>query len=393
MKIFFTNVRVLTPFTQLDKIVIVADGRIVAVCDHAEPDEDALVVDGRGLYLSPGFIDLHVHGGGGRSVMEGTDDAIIAMTNAHARRGTTSLLPTTLSMPIADTCAAARAVVRCIGDPRLEGTILGLHLEGPCLSMQQSGAQSPDALLVPAKTDLSPLMDFIPWLGMMGVAPELDGALALGDTLAAHGVVASIAHSDATYDEAVAATRHGFSDVTHLYSGCSTVVRQNAFRVAGVVEAGLERDELTVQAIADGCHLPPALLRLIYRCKGADGMYAITDGLEFSASDVMEGLAYTQQNGMSVLYEYGVMMMPDRLAFAGSVATMNRCVRTLREAGIPLPDAVRMATATPAARIGALVKGRVVPGYDADLILFDENIDVRFCMVKGKVLYGREFIR
>jgi N-acetylglucosamine-6-phosphate deacetylase len=236
-------------------------------------------------------------------------------------------------------------------------------------------------------------MDFLPHMRMMGIAPELPGASELAEKLSAAGVVVSIAHSDATYDDIKDAVRRGFSDVTHIYSGCSTVVRRDAFRVSGVVEAGLEMDELTVQAIADGRHLPPELLRLIYRAKGADGMYAITDALEFAASRIDEGAAYTQLNGMSVLYEDGVMKLPDRSAFAGSVATMSRAVNVLVGAGIALTDAVRMATGTPATRIGALHKGRVASGYDADLILFDDDINVRLCMVAGDIHFGREYIQ
>jgi N-acetylglucosamine-6-phosphate deacetylase len=343
------------------------------------------------MYLSPGFIDLHVHGGGGRSAMEGTAEAVIAMADAHLSYGTTSLLPTTYSMPIADIARAAQGIADAMRPGQCEANILGIHFEGPCLSAAQAGAQSKGDLLVPSRADLSPLLDFLPHIRMMGIAPELPGALALAETLSAAGVVVSIAHSDATFVEVEEAVKRGFSDVTHIYSGCSTVVRRSAFRISGVVEAGLTMNELTVQAIADGCHLPPELLRLIYRCKGADSMYAITDGLEFAASRIEEGAVYRQKSGMDVLYEDGVMKLPDRSAFAGSVATMSRTVNVLTRAGIPLRDAVRMATDTPAMRAGAIGKGRVAAGYDADLILFDDEINVKLIMVAGNIRYGREY--
>lgn len=386
MRTIWKNVRVLTPFVQRDAIVVVDGGRISAVCGHYDERNADQVMDGGGRYLAPGFIDLHVHGGGGRSVMEGSIEAIHAIGDAHAALGTTSLLPTTLSMPMAETCRAAQAVADAMRSGKCAANILGLHMEGPFLSPLQSGAQAPDTLLIPSQTDLSPFHPFLPILRMMGVAPELDGGLALGEWLAAHGVVASIAHSNATYEQAREAVAHGFSDVTHLYSGCSTVTRVNAYRIAGVVEAGLECEGLTVQAISDGKHLPDSLLRLIYRCKGPDGMYAITDGLEFSAFDAREGERYTQQNGVECLCEDGVMKLPDRTAFAGSICTMRHAVYTLRNAGIPLMDAVRMATDTPARRIGALGKGQIAVGYDADLVLFDEDIGVKACMVDGKLI-------
>ncbi len=386
MDILFINARICTPFELREGAVLVRGGRIEGIFDHVEAPEGARVIDAGGKILAPGYIDLHVHGGGGRSVMEGEPEAVLAMANAHALHGTTAILPTTLSMPLPDMARAADAVSRAMEDEGCLSTILGVHQEGPCLSPAQGGAQSTDALLVPSRADLRALIEDCPRLRMMGVAPELEGALALGRRLFDLGVVASVAHSDADYDTVARAALSGFSDVTHLYSGCSGVVRRNAFRVAGVVEAGLEMESLTVQVISDGCHLPLPLLRLIYRCKGAEKMYAITDGLEFSASHQEEGVSYVQRNGQSCVYEDGVMKLPSRTAFAGSVATMSRQVRTLVKAGIPLCDAVRMATDTPARRVGAAKKGRVAAGYDADLVLLDEALRVTLCVARGKII-------
>ena len=387
MDVLFVNARVCTPFELRGAAVLTHAGRVEGLFDHIDPPAEVRVIDARGMILAPGYIDLHVHGGGGRSVMEGTAEAVAAMADAHARHGTTAILPTTLSMPLADMARAGRAVGEAMADGRCLSTILGVHQEGPCLSPAQGGAQAPDALLTPSKADLTALIEDCPHLRMMGVAPELDGALALGRRLFDRGVVASVAHSDADYDTVSRAALSGFSDVTHLYSGCSSVVRRNAFRVAGVVEAGLEMESLTTQVIADGCHLPLPLLRLVYRCKGPEKMYAVTDGLEFSASHQEEGVTYVQRNGQPCVYEDGVMKLPSRTAFAGSVATMSRLVRTLRQAGIPLCDAVRMATDTPARRIGAAKKGRVAAGYDADLLLLDDALKVKLVMAKGRIIF------
>ena len=386
MDVLFVNARVCTPFELRDGAVLVRGGRIEGVFDHVQPPDGVRVIDAKGMTLAPGYIDLHVHGGGGRSVMEGTAEAVIEMANAHALHGTTAILPTTLSMPLQAMARAGDAVGRAMADERCLSTILGVHQEGPCLSPAQGGAQSTDALLTPSKADLTALIEDCPHLRMMGVAPELEGALALGRRLNDLGVVASVAHSDADYDTVARAALSGFSDVTHLYSGCSSVVRKNAFRVAGVVEAGLEMDSFTVQVIADGCHLPLPLLRLIYRCKGPEKMYPVTDGLEFAASRQEEGVTYVQMNGQSCVYEDGVMKLPSRAAFAGSVATMSRLVRTLAKAGIPAREAIRMATDTPARRIGAARKGRVAAGYDADLLLLDDALNVRLVMAKGKII-------
>lgn len=187
-----------------------------------------------------------------------------------------------------------------------------------------------------------------------GAAPELPGAMALGETLQARGITASIAHSDADYHTCARALGHGYRDITHIYSGCSMLHRENGFRFGGGVEAGLLEDAFTVQVIADGCHLPPELLRLILKCKGADRISLITDALFAAGSDLPDGTVLRQANRMETILEDGVMKLPDRQAFAGSVATMDRLVRNMVQlAGAPLWDTVAMDTAPrPRSRLG-----------------------------------------
>ena len=224
----------------------------------------------------------------------------------------------------------------------------------------------------------------------MGAAPEIDGGMELGRQLQKRNILASVAHSDATDDDMVNAAKNGYSDITHIYSGCSSVIRRNGYRIAGIVEAGLLRDEFSVQVIADLKHLPVTLLQLIYKCKGADKISLITDGLEYAASSIKEGTIIKQDNGVEAIYEDGVMKLLDRQAFAGSAATCNQLVRNMvHHVGISLLDAVKMATQTPATLIGEEAhKGKIAIGYDADLILFDENIDVKMCMVQGRLQFN-----
>jgi N-acetylglucosamine-6-phosphate deacetylase len=385
MDTYICNARVVTPFVLHTGTVVVREGLIAGIHDHIDIPEDAHTIDAQGMYLTPGYIDIHVHGGGGRSVMEGTPDAVLAMCTAHARYGTTTLLPTTLAAPVPLLLGAIDAVRAAQGLAR-GFCIAGIHLEGPYLARAQRGAQSAEYLLLPDQQDPRILLDAWDGIRMMGAAPELPGALGLGRMLADRGIVASVAHSDATYDEVLEAAKCGFCDVTHLYSCCSSIIRKNGYRVPGVVEAGLLCEELTVQVIADLKHLPVPLLQLIYRIKGAGSMYLVTDGLESSASDLSEGTVYTQANGVQTIYEDGVMKQMDRQSFAGSVATMQGLVKNMYlHAGIPLCDAVRMATEVPARRIGlGNHKGSIAPGYDADLLLLDNTLNVRYCMAGGQ---------
>lgn len=388
MKIRIANVTLvrrhgLAPHAALD----IAGDRIRAVHLSPPPPDPAWpVYDAGGLYAAPGFIDLHLHGGGGVEFMNATPEEIRRGCLAHARHGTTALLPTTLAAPDAMTRRMIEAV-RAAQRMTTECSILGVHLEGPFLSPAQSGAQSPDALGVPERARWEALLDLWPaGIRIMGAAPELPGAMELGEALHQRGIVASIAHSDADYDTCVRAMEHGFSDVTHLYSGCSMVHRVQGYRHGGVVEAGLLEDGLTVQVIADGKHLPPELLRLIVKCKGADAIALITDALFAAGTDLPEGSTLRQANGMETILEDGVMKLPDRQAFAGSVATMDRLVRNMVQlAGVPLWDAVQMASGTPAARLGLQQrKGRLASGLDADLVLLDQALTVRRVMTMGR---------
>ena len=386
MKILIQNGPVITP-SRIIPIggVIVENGKIKEVLDHPITDSNMYVIDAKGKTISPGFVDIHVHGGGGFNFMDETPENINKISIAHSKHGTTSLLPTTLSAPINSICKTIDSI-RTAAGYKTGADILGVHLEGPFFSQEQRGAQPREYIICPTQENTEKLLDR--WVGgvkMMGAAPEIDGGFNLGLEITKRGIIASIAHSNCTFEDVERAIEFGYSDVTHIYSGCSIVHRVNAYRTAGLVEAGLYFDQLTVQVIADGKHLPSSLLRLIYKCKGADKIALISDGLQPSGDNAKEGAIYTQPNGEEFIIDDGVMKLIDRQSFAGSCATMNRLVRNMAEF-VPLLDAVKMATCTPANIIGARHKGRLSPGCDADIILFDENIDVSFVMVKGEIL-------
>ena len=386
--IYYKNAKVIFPDKIRDCIVVTDNGKIVDVCERFEEKKNDTVVDCKGLCLSPGFIDIHVHGGGNKSAMSENYTDIIEMAEAHLKYGTTSIAPTTLAAPVEQLKTVVSSIKKA-SETSKKANILGVHLEGPYISQQYKGAQSSENILNPTKDSPDDLLDMWNKILIMGAAPECDGVLELGEKLTKRGIVASIAHSAASYEHVETAVQHGFSDVTHIYNACSSCFKTGLFRNAGVVEAGLYMDELTTQTIADLRHLPAGLLKLIYKCKGDDKMYLITDGLEFSASDIKENTVYTQENGIDVIYEDRVMKLADRSALAGSAATLSDCVRNMYNCiGIPLYSAVKMASLTPATVCGYdNRKGKIQKGYDADLILFDDEINIKSVITNGNIIY------
>lgn len=386
--LFLKNAKVVFPDKIRDCVVVTDNGRIIDICNTFDSTENAAVIDCKGLYLSAGFVDIHVHGGGHKSAMSDNYTDIVKLAEAHLKYGTTSIVPTTLAAPVSKLKEAVLAVKKASEKSNV-ANILGVHLEGPYISQKYRGAQSPENILNVNENSPEELFELWDKILIMGAAPECDGVLSLGDKLKERGIVASVAHSAATFEQVEAAVQHGFSDVTHIYNACSSCFKTGLFRNAGVVEAGLYMNELTTQVIADLKHLPQGLLKLIYKCKGDSLMYLITDGLEFSAADIKENTVYTQENGVEVIYEDGVMKLADRSALAGSAVTLSDCVRNMHKCiGIPLYSAVKLATLTPAAVCGyGNKKGKIEKGFDADLIMFDGDINIKSVITNGNIIY------
>lgn len=345
-----------------------------------------------GRYLSPGFVELHSHGAGGSDFMDGTPEAFATACRTHLLHGTTTLLPTTLA-------ATREEILRSIDSFRaakeaLAGKSLhlhGLHMEGPYLSKAQCGAIDPAYIRPPQPEEYEYFLSY--GRGVIArwtLAVELDGAARFAERLLEEGILPSVGHSNATYAQVLDAFRHGVTHTTHLYSAMSTIVRRGGFRFSGVLESAFCIPEMTVEIIADGCHLPAELLEMVYRVKGADRVALTCDSMRCAGQDVQESVLGSLENGQRVIIEDDVAKLPDRSAFAGSIATDDRLIRVMyRSAGVPLYDAVRMMTETPASIIGiAGSKGSLAAGKDADLVCFDENIDVSGVMVGGIGLVG-----
>ncbi len=348
--------------------------------------EGTEIIDCEAKTMVPGFVETHSHGGGGYDVADGDDYCIIGAARAHLKHGTTTYIPTSASCPDKELFSfierfkdAKRAKDNV---PRMPG----LHLEGPYLSATQAGAQAPECLKIPTEEHVNRVFkaggeDII----RISAAPELPGAMRLGDICRDRGIVASIAHSDADYEIVKEAIKHGYNHVTHLYSGMSLLTRRKGFRVLGVVESAFLFDELNVELITDGKHLPPELLKLIFKIKPHDKISLITDSMR--GADMPEGPSYlgSRENGVKCIIKDGIACMPDFSGFAGSVATGDRLLRVaVQEAGVDLSDAVRMISLNPARlhhlddKIGSIRQGKA-----ADLVLVDENYKATDVWVGG----------
>jgi N-acetylglucosamine-6-phosphate deacetylase len=403
------NGRVLTPEGVIPRgTVVVRDGLIDAVVEgDAEMGgagaggeaavEGVKVIDAGGRYVAPGLIDIHVHGGGGHDFMDGTVEAFLGVAALHARYGTTAMLPTTLTCPIEKLFQILDVYPEAKRGNVAGAQFLGLHLEGPYLAMNQRGAQDARYLRNPDRGEYLEILARCPDIRRWSAAPELDGALEFGRELRLRGIVAAFAHTDALYEETMEGFRNGYTLATHLYSCMNGATRRGLYRYAGAVECAYLVPEIDVEIIADGVHLPVPLLRLACRIKGAGRTALVTDAMRGAGMPEGESILGGLDDGLPVIVEGGdggigavggVAMLPDRSAFAGSVATADRLIRTIVNAGVSLPDAVRMMTATPARIIGVSDrKGSLVKGMDADIILFDDQIEVSMTMIGGRVVY------
>ena len=393
IKTAFSNGRIILADRILDGYSVTVEDAVISAVTRGNTAADK-VVDLKGRYLAPGFIDMHTHGAGGHDFMDGTEETIKGACMTHLSHGTTSIVPTTL------TCLNSELfeffeVYRKVKAEWHEGpNLLGIHLEGPFFNAAQAGAQDPKFLQLPTRENFMPILEAGGSdIMRISVAVELEGALELGRELKKRGIIAAIGHSDATYAEVAKAVEAGYSFVTHLYSGMSALHRVGPYRVLGVVESAYLFDELGVEIISDGKHLPPELLRLIVKNKGVDNICLITDSMR--GAGMPEGSRPklgSLTNGQETLIRDGVAMMPDLKAFAGSVCTTDRCVRTMYKlAGVSLPDAVRMMTANPAKVLGVNDrKGAIAKGMDADLVVFDDGINISGVYVGGELRYAAE---
>ena len=375
------NGRILTPQGWLEGgSVIVEDGKIAEVSNNNFAIEGAEIIDAKGCDIVPGGIEMHVHGGGGRDFMEGEEEAFRVAVDAHMQYGTTSIFPTLSSSTVPMIEKACETCTKLMAEPN--SPILGLHLEGPYFNPKQAGAQIPEWIKAPVKEEYEYLLERWPCLKRWDEAPELEGSHEFIKCCCKHGVLPSIGHTRAKYDEVAAANELGMTHATHFYNAMPVVYKNREFKETGTVESIFALENMTVEMIADGIHVPPVMLRMIYQIKGVERTALITDALACAASK--DDTAFDPR----VVLEDGVCKLADRSALAGSIATMDRLVRTcVQQAGIPMEDACRMISETPAKIMGVYDrKGSLEKGKDADIIFFDKAQELTFVMQMGRIV-------
>ncbi|MBR6514317.1 MAG: N-acetylglucosamine-6-phosphate deacetylase [Clostridia bacterium] len=392
MNILFKNFRIINkgeilPNTELS----VRDGIIDGFDIGCDADYDR-IIDGRGeLYLSPGFIDIHTHGGGGYDFMDSVAEEYDLVAVNHAKYGCTALYPTTVSASEEELKASLDAFKKA-KEIKSGAKLLGIHLEGPYISKNQKGAMDEKYIRLPNADEYKELFALSDDIVRMTVAPELEGSDELGVFMREHNVIPSIGHTDAVFTDIERAHKNGgYSIMTHLYSCMPLTHRKNAWRIAGAVEAGIYLDTMFVELIADGCHLPPEILKMVYKFKPEDKIILVTDSMR--AAGMGEGIFRfgSRANGYDIVVEDGVAKLMDRTAFAGSVATTDRLVRTMVQmAGVPIEKAVRMITLNPAEAMGISNSfGVIEKGRAADLTVFDDDVDIKCTLVDGAFVYDK----
>lgn len=391
MKKIIKNANIITPYRLIKNgSIVIEDGKILDIHQNniEIKEENIEIIDAKNMYVSPGFIDIHTHGGGGYDFMDGRIEDFIGAGKAHLAHGTTTIVPTTLTSSLEEltnNIESFKTAKNTPGGPEF----LGLHLEGPYFNLEMAGAQDPKYIKNPDPEEYLKILELgdgqiVRW----SVAPELEGAQEMGVELKNRGILASIAHSNAVYEDVYEAFENGYTHATHLYSAMSMLRRINGYRHLGVVESSYLIDEMTVEIIADGSHLPPELIQLIYKIKGSDRICLVTDSMRAAGMPEGEYLLGSLKGGQKVIVEDNVAKLPDRSAFAGSVATADMLVRVIyKDVKIPLIEAIKMMTITPARIMGIdNRKGSIAKNKEADLVFFDDDINIKTVMVKGNIL-------
>lgn len=390
-RLAFVGGTIVLPHEELIGHAVLVEGeKIAVILPESDLPQDIERISIDGGYLMPGFVDIHVHGGGGADFMDATPEAMRTVAATHCTHGTTSLCPTTMTCPNEQLFACFDAYHQTLAEGTGSADFLGLHLEGPFFADANRGAQPTKSDRTPTEAEVADILAhargaIVRW----DAAPELDGMHEFAKQVGAQGILLSVGHSVATAEETLAAYADGFSHITHMYSATTTEHKRGQVVHGGIVEAAYLEDGITIELIADGKHIPKETMRLGFRLKGDDRLALITDAMRAAGTDLTETMLGDRQNGVPVIIEEGVAKLPDRTSYAGSIATMDHALRVVHgRYGLQLCDTVRAMTLTPARLVREDDrKGSIAPGKDADLVIMSPDLTVRRVFVRG-----REFI-
>ncbi len=379
------NGKVITPqgVDRQARLVLKA-GRIAEITREQGGVEGAQTIDAQGAYVAPGCIDTHLHGGDGHDFTEATPEAFRAIAYAHATQGVTTLYPTLAVAPTAVFRQAIKACETVVSQPYEGARIEGLHLEGNYINPLLKGGQDERFIQLPDPAEYQELLESTRLIKRWTAAPELPGALEFARYAHSKGILVSLGHTAADYPTVKRAYEAGFTHATHFYNAMSGVHKQREYKHEGTIESVYLVPEMTVELVADGIHVPPAILRLVCAFKGIDRISLISDAMAAAACLRPEHLRLDPR----MIVEDGVCKLADRSALTGSIASGIRLMQVMVEkAGVSVADAVRMAATNPARLMGIDDrKGSIERGKDADLILFDENFHLHSVWIGGRQL-------
>ena len=378
-----TNAHLIFPDGIRDGLELIEEAGKIAAIREQTRKRGKDIVDLDGNYLTPGFLDLHLHGALGRDTMEASGEAFRAICDFHSSGGTTSLLLTTAAAPMEKIIEVLRAARNCRSSIR---AIAGVHVEGPFISKAKCGAQMAEFIQDPSSTAVQQLLDYADVIKRVTIAPELPGALEAIESFHATGISVSGGHSDAWDEDARRAFDRGMRSVTHTFNCMSSARRRGIYRVAGLVEFALSEPQISCELIADGDHVSPTLMKMLYRAKGLDGICLVTDAT--AGAGLPDGSQFSLF-GKDCILEGGLCLLADRSALAGSASRMIDLVRTMvRVADVPLHEAIAMATVNPARAIGLETKGRLAMRADADLVVLSRDFEVMRTFIRGEEIFS-----